>query len=84
MADDDLLVRDAQAHAARKVVGLEEVLQSLRQGGDVGHLAVGDDARGELDAGRTDHAVVVRLHRRQEASVEVEADRAAIRVLTER
>src|SRR3712207_8538011 len=45
VAHDDLLIGDAEAHAARQRVQLEEVLERLAEGGHVRDLAVGDDAR---------------------------------------
>src|SRR3712207_1261675 len=81
VAHDDLLVGDAEAHAPRQRVKLEEVLERLAEGGHVGDLAVGDDARRELGARRARDAVARGLDRGEEAAVEVEADDAAVRVL---
>jgi hypothetical protein len=84
LADDDLLVRDAEPDAARKAAVLEEVAEPLGQGVDVGHLAVADHAGGEVEAGGTDDAVGARLDGGHVAPVEVEAYGAAVGVLAHR
>ena len=76
-AHDDPLVGDAQAHAAGKVVGVEELAQRLGQGGRVGGLAVAQDAGPQRDdrALLDGHAAVgVNFGGGDVAGVEVEPD----------
>ena len=76
-ADDDPLVGDTEAHALRDAVLVEERLQRLRQGGDVGDLAVAQDA-----GAKGGHGATLERHRTVDgdlgggdvAGIEVEAD----------
>ena len=76
-AHDDPLVGDAQAHARGKPVLGEERLQRLRESGDVGDLAVAQDAGakgGDGAALERHRAVGGDLGRGDVAGIEVEAD----------
>src|SRR5215208_3380912 len=70
-------VCDAEAHAARQVVGLEELAQRLGQGGRVGGLAVAQDAgpqRGDRALRDAHAAVDLHFGGGKVAGVEVEPD----------
>jgi hypothetical protein len=76
-AHDDPLVGDAEAHAPRQVVGLEELAKRLGQGGRVGGLAVPQDAGPQRDdRALLDGHAAVDLHfgGGDVAGVEVEPD----------
>jgi hypothetical protein len=83
LTHDDLLVRDAEAHALRELVLLEEFLEGVAQSGDVGDFTVADDARGELDADCALDPVRVRLDGGEEGAIQVQAHRRAVVVLAE-
>src|SRR5689334_6401039 len=71
VAHDDLLVGDAEADAAGKVVRLEEVAQRFGERVDVRDLAVGDHAGRQLGADRAGDAVGTDLDSGDELAVEV-------------
>ena len=77
LADDDLLVRDAEAHVPGQRAGAEDLLEHVAEGLGVDDLAVVHDTLGQLGAdGRLDAAVGDR-HGGQEVAVEVKPDAAA-------
>jgi hypothetical protein len=76
-AHDDPLVGDPEPHALGQLVLVEERAQRLRQRRRVGHVAVAQDARGEMDdraARERERAVAVHLGRGEVAGIELEAD----------
>ena len=83
LAHDDLLVADAEADALGKSLRLEEVTERVREGGDVGHLAVADHTRGELHARGARDTVGRGLDGRDERAIEVQSNRPAVGVLAQ-
>ena len=78
LANDDLLVGDAEAHSLGQPLGLEEVPERVRERGHVGHLAVTDDAGGELHARGAGDPIGGGLDSGDERAVEIQSDRATV------